>query len=311
MLSWSYLPLNTDDYCVAPEPSGYLHIGHLKAAILNRYLADQYQGKFILRFDDTNPVKEEGEFEEAIQEDLKMIEISFDKIVHTSDHFDKIQAYAEQLIKQGDAFMDDTEGETVKEQRRAMIPSNNRNLSVEENLIKFKEMCEGTEEGKRWSLRAKIDYQHKNGTLRDPVIYRYVGGSHHVTGTKYKAYPMYDLACPIIDHLDGVTHALRANEYWARHEQYQWFLKTLGFANIEIFDFSRVDFVYTVLSKRKLKYLVEKNVVKGWDDPRFPTVRGGPFFLSYVLSFISGSELMHPLLSSFRYTIPRYDGSGS
>lgn len=122
---------------------------------------------------------------------------------------------------------------------------------------------------------------------------------------------MYDLACPIIDHLDGVTHALRANEYWARHEQYQWFLKTLGFANIEIFDFSRVDFVYTVLSKRKLKYLVEKNVVKGWDDPRFPTVRGGPFFLSYVLSFISGSELMHPLLSSLRYTIPRYDGSGS
>ncbi|KAL0247921.1 glutamate-tRNA ligase [Cryptococcus tetragattii IND107] len=258
----------------APEPSGYLHIGHLKAAILNRYLADQYQGKFILRFDDTNPLKEEGEFEEAIQEDLKMIDISFDKIVHTSDHFDKIQAYTEQLIKQGDAFMDDTDGETVKEQRRAMIPSKNRDLSVEENLVKFKEMCEGTEEGKRWSLRAKIDYQHKNGTLRDPVIYRYVEGSHHVTGTKYKAYPMYDLACPIIDHLDGVTHALRANEYWARHEQYQWFLKTLGFANIEIFDFSRVDFVYTVLSKRKLKYLVENNVVKGWDDPRFPTVRG-------------------------------------
>lgn len=111
-----------------------------------------------------------------------MIDISFDKIVHTSDHFDKIQAYTEQLIKQGDAFMDDTEGETVKEQRRAMIPSKNRDLSVEENLAKFKEMCEGTEEGKRWSLRAKIDYQHKNGTLRDPVIYRYVEGSHHVTG---------------------------------------------------------------------------------------------------------------------------------
>lgn len=117
-----------------------------------------------------------------------MIEISFDKIVHTSDHFDKIQAYAEQLIKQGDAFMDDTEGETVKEQRRAMIPSKNRDLSIEENLVKFKEMCEGTEEGKRWSLRAKIDYQHKNGTLRDPVIYRYVEGSHHVTG--YVEFPL-------------------------------------------------------------------------------------------------------------------------
>ncbi|ODN81138.1 glutamate-tRNA ligase [Cryptococcus amylolentus CBS 6039] len=258
----------------APEPSGYLHIGHLKAAILNRYLADQYQGKFILRFDDTNPLKEEGEFEEAIQEDLKMIEISFDKIVHTSDHFDKIREYTIQLIKQGDAFMDDTDGETVKEQRRAEIPSKNRDLSIEENLKRFADMCEGTEEGKRWSLRAKIDYQHKNGTLRDPVIYRYVDADHHVVGKKYKAYPMYDLACPVIDHLDGVTHALRANEYWARHEQYQWFLKALKFPNIEIFDFSRVDFVNTVLSKRKLKYLVDKGVVNGWDDPRFPTVRG-------------------------------------
>ncbi|OCF43000.1 glutamate-tRNA ligase [Kwoniella heveanensis CBS 569] len=258
----------------APEPSGFLHIGHLKAAILNRFLADQYQGKFILRFDDTNPLKEEGEFEDAIMEDLKMIEIGFDKVVHTSDHFDKIQQYTEQLIRQGDAFMDDTDSETVKEQRRAVIPSKNRDASIEDNLARFKEMLSGSEEGKKWSLRAKIDYQHKNGTMRDPVVYRYVEGSHHITGTKYRAYPMYDLACPIIDHLDGVTHALRANEYYARHEQYQWFLAKLGFPKIEIFDFSRVDFVYTVLSKRKLKYLVEKGVVSGWDDPRFPTVRG-------------------------------------
>ncbi|WRT69194.1 glutamate-tRNA ligase [Kwoniella shivajii] len=258
----------------APEPSGFLHIGHLKAAILNRFLADQYQGKFILRFDDTNPLKEEGEFEDAIKEDLDMIEINFDKVVHSSDHFDKIQDFTEQLIKQGDAFMDNTDGETVKEQRRAEIPSKNREASIEENLARFKEMLSGSDEGKKWSLRAKIDYQHKNGSMRDPVIYRYVDGSHHITGTKYKAYPMYDLACPIIDHLDGVTHALRANEYYARHEQYQWFLEKLGFPKIEIFDFSRVDFVYTVLSKRKLKFLVEKGVVKGWDDPRFPTVRG-------------------------------------
>ncbi|KAK8844112.1 glutamate-tRNA ligase [Kwoniella newhampshirensis] len=258
----------------APEPSGYLHIGHLKAAILNRFLADQYQGKFILRFDDTNPLKEEGEFEDAIKEDLDMIEIGFDKVVHTSDHFDKIREFTEQMIKQGDAFMDDTDGETVKEQRRAEIPSKNRDATIEQNLARFKEMIAGTDEGKKWSLRAKIDYQHKNGTMRDPVIFRYVDASHHITGTKYKAYPMYDLACPIIDHLDGVTHALRANEYSARHEQYQWFLKTLGFPNIEIFDFSRIDFVYTVLSKRKLKFLVEKGVVRGWDDPRFPTVRG-------------------------------------
>ncbi|ORY33131.1 tRNA synthetases class I, catalytic domain-domain-containing protein [Naematelia encephala] len=258
----------------APEPSGYLHIGHLKAAILNRFLADQYQGTYILRFDDTNPLKEEGEFETTIQEDLKMIEINYDKIVHTSDHFDKIQEHTERLIKQGDMYMDDTDGETVKEQRRAEIPSKNRDASIEDNLARFRALLTGSEEGRKWSGRAKIDYQHKNGSMRDPVIYRYVEGSHHITGTKYKAYPTYDLACPIIDHIDGVTHALRANEYYARHEQYQWFLERLGFPKIEIFDFSRIDFVFTVLSKRKLKYLVERGVVKGWDDPRFPTVRG-------------------------------------
>lgn len=171
-------------------------------------------------------------------------------------------------------------------------------------------MLAGSDQGKKWSLRAKIDYQHKNGSMRDPVVFRYVEGTHHITGwvmrssprllsflppaqrsssrtgptsrdraddrNKYKAYPMYDLACPIIDHLDGITHALRANEYYARHEQYQWFLQKLGFPKIEIFDFSRIDFVYTVLSKRKLKYLVENGVVAGWDDPRFPTVRGEP-----------------------------------
>ncbi|ORX39158.1 putative glutamate-tRNA ligase [Kockovaella imperatae] len=258
----------------APEPSGFLHIGHLKAAILNRFLADQYQGKFILRFDDTNPMKEEGAFEEAIQEDLKMIDITYDTIVHTSDHFDKITAYTEQLIKQGDMFMDDTDGETVKEQRRAVIPSKNRDASIEDNLARFRELLKGSEEGRKWSGRAKIDYQHKNGSMRDPVVFRYVEAPHHITGDKYKAYPTYDLACPIIDHIDGVTHALRANEYFARHEQYQWFLDRLKFPKIEIFDFSRIDFVYTVLSKRKLKYLVEQGAVKGWDDPRFPTVRG-------------------------------------
>lgn len=258
----------------APEPSGYLHIGHLKAAILNRFFADKYKGKYILRFDDTNPLKEEGEFEDAIKEDLAMIEVNFDKVVHTSDHFAKILEYTEQLIKQGDAFMDDTDAELVKEQRRAVIPSKNRDLSIEENLRLFKAMCDGTEEGMKCSLRAKIDYTHKNATMRDPVIYRYVGGSHHITGEQFKAYPMYDLACPLIDHIDGVTHALRANEYAARHEQYAWFLERLGLPNIEIFDFSRIDFVYTVLSKRKLKYLVEKGVVSGWGDPRFPTVRG-------------------------------------
>ena len=167
----------------APEPSGYLHIGHLKAAILNRFLADQYQGKYILRFDDTNPLKEEGEFETTIKEDLAMIEITYDEVVHTSDHFDKIQAYTEQLIRQGDMYMDDTDGETVKEQRRAEIPSKNRDASIEDNLARFKELLTGSDEGRKWSGRAKIDYQHKNGSMRDPVVYRYVEGAHHITGS--------------------------------------------------------------------------------------------------------------------------------
>lgn len=124
----------------------------------------------------------QDEFEQTIKEDLSMIEIAYDEIVHTSDHFDKIQMYAEQLIKQGDAFMDDTDGETVKEQRRAEIPSKRRDCTVEENLARFKEMLTGSEEGKKWSLRAKIDYKNKNGTMRDPVVYRFVDGSHHITG---------------------------------------------------------------------------------------------------------------------------------
>lgn len=149
---------------------------------MNRYLADQYKGKYILRFDDTNPLKEDDEFEQSILKDLEMIGVEYDTIVHTSDHFDKIQDFTRQLIKQGDAFMDDTDGETVKEQRRAEIPSKNREVSIEENLRRYEVMLKGGPEGKPWGLRAKIDYQHKNGTMRDPVIYRCVEGSHHVTG---------------------------------------------------------------------------------------------------------------------------------
>lgn len=258
----------------APEPSGYLHIGHIKACILNRFFADKYKGKFILRFDDTNPEKEEDEFESSFEGDLQMLGVGWDKVVHTSDHFDKIQDFARRLIQQGDAFMDDTDQQTMRDQRKAMVPSKRRDESIEDNMKRFEEMLNGTEEGQKWFMRAKIDHLSPNGSLRDPAVYRCVNKPHHITGDKFKAYPMYDMACPIVDSLDGVTHALRANEYADRKPQYEWFLKKLGLAHIEIFDFSRIDFVYTVLSKRKLKYLVEQGRVATWEDPRFPTLRG-------------------------------------
>lgn len=258
----------------APEPSGYLHIGHIKACVLNRFLADKYDGKMLLRFDDTNPEKEEDEFEGSFMSDLEMLGVKWEAVVHTSDHFEKIQELTRKLVAQGDAFMDDTEQQTMRDQRMALIPSKRRDESIEENLKRFDEMLSGSEEGQRWFLRAKMDYQSPNGAMRDPAIYRCINKPHHVTGDRYKAYPMYDLACPIVDALDGVTHALRANEYAARKPQYEWFLEKLGFAPIEIFDFGRLDFVYTLLSKRKLKYLVEKGYVGGWEDPRFPTIRG-------------------------------------
>ncbi|KAJ9101377.1 hypothetical protein QFC20_005258 [Naganishia adeliensis] len=258
----------------APEPSGYLHIGHIKACILNRALADKYNGKMLLRFDDTNPEKEDDEFEGSFQSDLEMLGVKWDGVVHTSDHFEKIQEFAKRLIEQGDAFMDDTDQLTMREQRMALIPSKNRDASVATNLAHFSEMCSGSEEGQKWFLRAKIDYTSPNGAMRDPAVYRCINKAHHVTGEKYKAYPMYDLACPVVDALDGVTHALRANEYADRKPQYEWFLEKLGLKKIEIFDFSRLDFVYTLLSKRKLKHLVEQGLVKSWEDPRFPTIRG-------------------------------------
>lgn len=156
----------------------------------------------------------------------------------------------------------------------ALIPSKHRDDSIEDNLKRWEEMLTGSEEGQKWFLRAKMDHTSPNGALRDPAIYRCINKPHHVTGDRYKAYPMYDLACPVVDALDGVTHALRANEYAARKPQYEWFLEKLGFAPIEIFDFGRLDFVYTLLSKRKLKFLVEQGFVAGWEDPRFPTIRG-------------------------------------
>jgi glutamyl-tRNA synthetase len=214
------------------------------------------------------------EFEESIKEDLALLGIKPDQVVHTSDHFDKLYEYAISLIKKGLAYVDDTDVDTMRNQRFDGIESKNRNLSIEENLALFEEMKRGTSRGFECCLRAKINMQDKNKCMRDPVIYRCNDTPHHLHGTKWKMYPTYDFACPIVDSLDGVTHALRTIEYRDRNAQYSWFLDALGLRKVHVWDFSRLSFIYTLLSKRKLTWFVDEKFVTGWDDPRFPTVRG-------------------------------------
>ncbi|KIJ69105.1 hypothetical protein HYDPIDRAFT_179001 [Hydnomerulius pinastri MD-312] len=257
-----------------PEPSGYLHIGHAKAAMLNQYFAKMYKGKMIIRFDDTNPTKERTEFEKTILEDLELMNIQGDTISHTSDNFDKIYELAIKMIETGKAYTDDTEQAQMRDERGRGVASAHRDDSVEDNLKHFAEMKAGTPEGLRWCLRAKISVDDQNKTLRDPVIYRCNVIPHHRTGEKWKIYPTYDFACPIVDSLEGVSHALRTNEYRERNAQYFWMIEALGIRPVKIWDFSRLNFIYTLLSKRKLHWFVDNKLVRGWDDPRFPTVRG-------------------------------------
>ncbi|PCH37806.1 glutamate-tRNA ligase [Wolfiporia cocos MD-104 SS10] len=257
-----------------PEPSGYLHIGHAKAAMLNQYFAQMYNGKLLIRFDDTNPTKERTEFEETILEDLALLDIHGDVVSHTSDYFDKLYELAIKLIEEGKAYADDTEQAQMREERGKGIASKHRDDSVEDNLKHFAEMKAGTEEGVRWCIRAKMSVDNPNKALRDPVIYRCNLLPHHRTGDKWKIYPTYDFACPVVDSLEGVTHALRTNEYRDRNPQYQWMIEALSLRSVHIWDFSRLNFIYTLLSKRKLHWFVDSGLVRGWDDPRFPTVRG-------------------------------------
>ncbi|CAD8144692.1 unnamed protein product [Paramecium octaurelia] len=255
-----------------PEPSGYLHIGHIKASVLNYRYSKMYEGKMLVRFDDTNPSKEKAEYQEAILEDLKTLQIEWANLSHSSDYFDLAEEKARFLIKKGLAYCDNTDKETMKKERFDGIESVNRNNSVEDNLEKFEQMLSGKTFD--YCLRAKIDMKALNKCLRDPVLYRTNQIPHHRTGTKYKAYPTYDFVCPILDSIEGVTHAMRTNEYSDRIEQYQWVQQALELRPVEIYEFSRLNFVNTCLSKRKLQEFVDQKVVEGWQDPRFPTLRG-------------------------------------
>lgn len=257
-----------------PEASGYLHIGHAKAALLNYHYKTLYDGKFILRFDDTNPEKEKEDYEEAILNDVRSLGIKWDHFSFTSDHFELLLEKCTDMIKKGQAYVDDTPPEQMKLEREKWQESRCRQQSVEVNLNKWREMIKGSEEGQKCCVRAKLDYKSKNGCLRDPTMYRCKNEPHPKHGTKYKVYPTYDFACPIVDSVEGVTHALRTTEYLDRDPQYYWFIETLGLRKPIIAAYSRLNMMNTVLSKRKLTWLVEENYVDGWDDPRMPTVQG-------------------------------------
>ena len=355
-----------------PEPSGYLHIGHAKAALLNHFYARKYNGKMILRFDDTNPSNEKVEFTDNILLDLARLGIKPDVVTHTSDYFDQLQSLCMQMIQEGKAYVDDTpadaagmaclafkgkedaikgtivleldQGEpgeynrvvleikelkpdsllkgdqiqligysnaivdevlfdsasgkpivakghlvsstgpckmearwlpgTVSEQRKYGLDSFSKHRSVSENMRLFDLMLAGSPKGLDCCVRANMGMALKNKCMRDPVMYRCVVDTPHPRfGDRYKAYPTYDFACPVVDSVEGVTHALRTIEYADRNEQYKWFLHAMALREVNIYEFSKMNFIHTVLSKRKLKMFVERGFVDGWSDPRFPTVQ--------------------------------------
>ncbi|KAJ8752308.1 hypothetical protein K2173_003944 [Erythroxylum novogranatense] len=258
----------------APEPSGYLHIGHSKAALLNKYFAERYQGRLILRFDDTNPSKESSDFVDNLIKDVDTLGVKYETVTHTSDYFPQLMEKAEKMIRQGKAYVDDTPREQMQKERMDGIESKCRNNSVDDNLLLWKEMISGSERGLQCCLRGKLDMQDPNKSLRDPVYYRCNPVPHHRIGSKYKIYPTYDFACPFVDAIEGITHALRSSEYHDRNAQYHRIQEDMGVQKVHIYEFSRLNMVYTLLSKRNLKWFVENGKVDGWDDPRFPTVQG-------------------------------------
>ncbi|KAI8552989.1 hypothetical protein RHMOL_Rhmol06G0310300 [Rhododendron molle] len=258
----------------APEPSGYLHIGHSKAALLNQYFAERYKGQVIVRFDDTNPAKESNEFVDNILKDIATLGIKYETVTYTSNYFPKLMEMAEKLIIQGKAYVDDTPREQMQKERMDGIESRCRNNNPEENMKLWKEMIAGSERGLQCCLRGKLDMQDPNKSLRDPVYYRSNPIPHHRIGSSYKIYPTYDFACPFVDSIEGITHALRSSEYHDRNAQYYRIQEDMGLRKVLIYEFSRLNLVYTLLSKRKLLWFVQNGKVEGWDDPRFPTVQG-------------------------------------
>ncbi|WP_303923495.1 glutamine--tRNA ligase/YqeY domain fusion protein [Draconibacterium sediminis] len=264
-----------------PEPNGYLHIGHAKSICLNFGLAQKYGGKTNLRFDDTNPSKEETEYVESIMEDVRWLGFDWeDRLYYASDNFPKLHAFAVKLIEEGKAYVDDQNAETISEQKgtpqKPGTESPFRNRSVQTNLDLFERMTMGEfNEGEK-VLRAKIDMASPNMHMRDPIIYRIMKAEHHRTGNSWCVYPMYDFAHGQCDYWEGITHSICTLEFEVHRPLYDWFITQLMDSDYRPrqIEFSRLNLTYTVMSKRKLLELVKDNHVRGWDDPRMPTISG-------------------------------------
>ena len=261
-----------------PEPNGYLHLGHAKSICLNFGLARKYGGKTNLRFDDTNPTKEDTEYVDSIKDDIRWLGFQWDKELYASDYFDQLYEWAEQMIREGLAYVDDQTQEQIREGRGTVdkpgVNSPYRDRSVEENLKLFREMKEGRYADGEKVLRAKIDMTHPNMMFRDPLLYRIKHAHHHRTGDKWCIYPMYDYTHGQCDSIEHITHSICTLEFDVHRPLYDWFIKTLRIYPSHQYEFARLNLTYTLMSKRKLLELVQKNYVSGWDDPRMPTLCG-------------------------------------
>ncbi|WP_040191200.1 glutamine--tRNA ligase/YqeY domain fusion protein [Clostridium culturomicium] len=262
-----------------PEPNGYLHIGHAKSIVLNFELADEFKGTTNLRFDDTNPTKEDTEYVESIKEDIKWLGFDWDNLYFASDYFEEMYERAVLLIKKGLAFVCDLTPEEMREFRGTLkVPGKEspyRNRSVEENLDLFDRMRKGEFKDGEKVLRAKIDMSSPNINMRDPIIYRISHTTHHNTGDKWCVYPMYDFAHPIEDAIEGITHSICTLEFEDHRQLYDWVVEKCEMKEIpRQIEFARLNITNTVMSKRKLKALVDEGIVDGWDDPRMPTIAG-------------------------------------
>ena len=262
-----------------PEPNGWLHIGHAKAFGLDFGMAEEFGGLCNLRFDDTNPEKEEESFVQAIQEDIRWLGYDWDdRLYHASDYFEQMYGYAEQLVSAGKAYVDDQTEEEIRLNRGTVTqpgtPSPWRDRTPEENLDLFRRMRAGEFAGGAKVLRAKIDMASPNMLLRDPLMYRIRHAKHHRTGDAWCIYPMYDWAHGLEDSIEGITHSMCSLEFEVHRPLYDWFLDQLGIHHPQQIEFARLNLGYTLMSKRKLRALVEEGHVAGWDDPRLPTLRG-------------------------------------
>lgn len=288
-----------------PEPNGYLHIGHAKAICIDFGIAQKYGGICNLRFDDTNPVKEDVEFVDSIMEDIKWLGYDWANVYYASDYFQQLWDFAIALIKEGKAYIDEQSSEEIAKQKgtptQPGINSPYRDRPIEENLDLFTKMNEGVFEEGRMVLRAKIDMAAPNMHFRDPIIYRIIKHPHHRTGNTWHAYPMYDFAHGQCDYFEGVTHSLCTLEFEVHRPLYDWFIDQLAKDNYRPhqYEFNKLQFTYTLLSKRNLRRMVEEKILTGWDDPRMPTICG---FRRRGYT----PESIHNLIDRIGYT--KYDG---